>query len=869
MQSGSVLATFGTAALLAAASTAFAQSATAPPLGSAASFVILGSSSVTNAGASRVTGNVGVSPGNVVTGFSSGMFSVGDVRRDDALARQARIDGNAAADDLFNQPCSVVLTEPTLGGRTLVGGNVYCFNAPDVQLTGPLILDAAGDRNAVWIFHINGTLITTPDASVIVVGNGYNGNAFWWTGGAAMLGARTTFIGNLFAGTNIALGDGASISGRAFARTGSVMLHANKVSLCCAPLTLTPDTLPPGEVGTVYGQSVTASGGTAPYTFTISSGSLPFGLALAANGTLQGTPARKGTFAFTVTATDAIGCSSSAAYSIGIDCGARTALPPATVGVDYAAPLTFDGIPPFTDCSISCGMLPSQLHLAGCTVMGKPDTAGTFDFVVDGTDALGARRSRCLTIDVVECPIVLLPPDPPDGVACAFYTYTFQATGGTAPYVFTAPPAALPPGWSLYATTGMLSGTTPRMGTYIIPVTVTDALLRSCVRTVTIHVSCPPSPGAPVILPPGIVGTQYSETIPQPACGGPATISVVSGVVPPGLTVIRNGVVSGIPTKRGTYHFVVGARTADMCTTTHDVKIDIDCPELLLSPLPPMVQGVFYDQTITVTGLLGRYLFTADSLPVDLKLDGSRIHGTPMKPGPYSFTITATDMISGCIGNRTYNPNCPTLVVKPAALPNGTVGVVYPTITFSVTGGMAPYVFTVSSGSLPSGLNLSTGGTLFGTPTTIGTFAFDIRVTDAFGCVTILSFCGIDVAAASCPSGTSITLSPSALPAATPGSPYAQAITAAGGTAPYTFSVSSGALPPGLVLNPVTGLLSGLPAAVGSFAFTITATDANGCRGSRCYILRVGVAIPTISPWMLFVASILLAAAGWIAIGRR
>jgi large repetitive protein len=202
-------------------------------------------------------------------------------------------------------------------------------------------------------------------------------------------------------------------------------------------------------------------------------------------------------------------------------------------------------------------------------------------------------------------------------------------------------------------------------------------------------------------------------------------------------------------------------------------------------------------------------------------------------------------------------------------LPNGKVGVAYPNIIFSVTGGMAPYHFTVSSGSLPPGLSLSGSGTLSGTPTAIGTSAFDVFVTDVYGCSAIIRFCGIDVGANSCPAGTSITLSPSSLPAATPNAPYAQPIAAAGGTAPYTFSVSSGALPSGLGLNPVTGLISGIPIAAGSFAFTITATDANGCRGSRCYILGVGVAIPTISPWMLFVVSILLAGAGWIVIGRR
>jgi Ice-binding-like/Putative Ig domain len=599
MRSGSALATFWAAALFATGS-AVAQSATAPSLGSAASFVLLGSSSVTNTGSTRITGNVGVSPGNVVTGFSSATFTLGDIRRDDALARSARRDSDAAGDALLGQQCTV-LEEKDLSHPIRAG--VYC--APDMRLSGPLILDAHDDRDAVWIFRIAGTLTTANDASVLVVGNGYNGNVFWSTGGEAALGARTTFVGNLFARTNVTLGDGASISGRVFARTGSVTLHGNHVSLCCAPLSLAPATLPDGVLGTPYRQLVAASGGTAPYTFAISSGSPPFGLTLAPDGTLQGTPARIGKFAFTVTATDALGCSSTIAYCIRVDCGARTTLPSATVDVNYTFPLTFGGVPPFTDCSLSAGMLPPGLKPDNCIIAGTPTTAGSFDFVVDGTDALGARRSLCLTIEAIQCPIGLLPPAPPGGIACTFYTHTFRATGGTAPYLFTAPAAALPLGWSLDMTTGVLSGTTKSAGTYIVPLTVTDALSRSCIRTVTISVICPPPNGAPVILPPGIVGKPYNETIPPIACDGPVPISVISGEVPPGLTVVRNGVVSGTPTKRGSYHFVIAARISDTCTTTREVTIVVDCPELLLSDLPPMVQGVSYDQMITVTEALG------------------------------------------------------------------------------------------------------------------------------------------------------------------------------------------------------------------------------------------------------------------------
>src|SRR5215216_3545866 len=200
MRSGSARVILTLCAALTAGYAALAQ--TPLHFGDAASFVILGNGSVTNSGATQITGNVGVSPGNTVNGLSSSNFLLGEVRRDDALARAARSAGNRIDDELAGTRCNVTLTDAELGGKRLTRG-VYCFSSADVALSGTLILDAEGDRDAAWIFRIDGTLTTAPGASVLVVGNGYDGNVFWRTGGTATIGARTSFIGNLFAAGNI------------------------------------------------------------------------------------------------------------------------------------------------------------------------------------------------------------------------------------------------------------------------------------------------------------------------------------------------------------------------------------------------------------------------------------------------------------------------------------------------------------------------------------------------------------------------------------------------------------------------------------------------------------------------------------------
>ena len=755
MRSGSARAILTLCTALTAGYAALAQ--TAPRFGDAASFVVLGNGSVTNSGATQITGNVGVSPGNTVNGLSSSNFLLGEIRRDDALARAARRDGNRIDDALAQTPCTATLTN--LDGKTLTRG-VYCFSSADVTLSGTLILDAQGDRDAVWIFRIDGTLTTAADASVLVTGNGYDGNVFWRTGGTATIGARTSFIGNLFAAGNIAFQDRASLSGRAISRNGGVSLSANRLSLCCAPITVTPASIPNGTLGTEYRQTFTAQGGVAPYTFAITSGALPFGLTLDPTGPLHGTPQQIGTFVFTVTATDVAGCSGSAAYTMEITCGTRTVLPAATIRAKYAPVGLFDDS---TACS--SGALPSGMFLRGCALTGTPATKGTFTFVVESE-----RRSRCFTIEI----------------------------------------------------------------------------------------RCPPSEGIPVVLPNATVCAPYNE--PLPPCGEGVSCS---GDAPPGLKMQGSGI-SGVPTMRGTFTFPVESRTSDGCVITHEVTLKVDCPEVTLSPLPPMVQGVPYDATIVVTGGDCEYSLTADSLPEGIVLEGRRIHGTPSEPGPYAFTITAVNAPSGCSGSRHYTPNCDPLQITPTTLPNGQVGVAYPGL--SVAGGTPPYTFTVTTGSLPPGLAPS-GDTLSGTPTTVGTYAFGLRVTDRYGCTGTVEFCAIDIAPGTCPGSTTLALSPDELPPATPGAPYAAAITPSGGTPPYTLTLSAGTLPAGLVLIPAG--IAGVTAQTGTFPLTITATDSNGCRISRCYTPYVGTAIPTLSQWALLLVSILLSMTGCVAIGRR
>jgi fibronectin-binding autotransporter adhesin len=178
------------------------------------------------------------------------------------------------------------------------------------------------------------------------------------------------------------------------------------------------------------------------------------------------------------------------------------------------------------------------------------------------------------------------------------------------------------------------------------------------------------------------------------------------------------------------------------------------------------------------------------------------------------------------------------LTLSPTTLSAATVGTSY-SQTVSASGGTAPYTFAVSSGSLPAGLTLSAAGVLSGTATAGGSFHFTVTATDSASNTGSQSY-SLTVNPAT------ITISPQTLPAAKAGVQYSDTLTASGGTAPYTFAVSSGSLPAGLSLS-ATGALTGMTTAGGSFSFTVTATDSSTgtgpYSGSQGYTLVVNLPV--------------------------
>ncbi len=210
-------------------------------LGNAQNFAVLAKTSVSNTGSSVVSGEVGVSAGSSVTGFPPGLVENGTIHNNDAVAGAAQTALTAAYVNLGARACTKPVNTPLTG--TLTPG-VYCYDS-SAALTGPVVLDAQGDPAAEFIFKIGTTLTTPSGASVSLINGATACNVYWHVGSSATLGTSTLFVGNILAQVSITANTGASISGRALARTGGVTLDTNAITapLSCVAAPVNTQTL--------------------------------------------------------------------------------------------------------------------------------------------------------------------------------------------------------------------------------------------------------------------------------------------------------------------------------------------------------------------------------------------------------------------------------------------------------------------------------------------------------------------------------------------------------------------------------------------------------------------------------------------------
>jgi hypothetical protein len=742
--------------------------------------------------------------------------------------------------------------------------------------------------------------------------------------------------------------------------TGSA---AYSLQINAAPVTITlspaAGSLTAGEVGTAYTQSVTASGGTAPYTYAVTNDALPAGLTLDTNtGEISGTPTAVETASFTITATDANSVTGSANYAMTVDAsipgaptigsatagdtqatvsftapasdgGAAitgytvTASPGGATATGSASPITVIGLTNGTaytftvtatntagtgdPSSASNSVTPAAALLApvanavsetvaanssanaitlnitggaaasvavatqashgtatasGTSITYTPTAgySGTDSFTYTATNTTGTSAPATVTITITAPTFTFSPAagSLTAGEVGTAYTQSVTASGGTGPYTYAVTNGALPAGLSLNSSTGEISGTPTAVETASFTITATDAnsVTGSANYAMTVDASVP---GAPTIGSATAGDTQATVSFTAPASDGGAAITGYTVTASPGGATATGSAspITVIGLTNGTaYTFTVTATNTAGTGDPSSASNSVTPAAALLAPVANAVSETVAANssanaiTLNITGGAAASVAVATQASHGTATaSGTSITYTPTAgySGTDSFTYTATNTTgTSAPATVTITITAPTFTFSPAAgsLTAGEVGTAY-TQSVTASGGTGPYTYAVTNGALPAGLSLnSSTGEISGTPTAVETASFTITATDANSATGSAAY-SLQINAAP----VTITLSPAAgsLTAGEVGTAYSQTFTASGGTGPYSYAVTNGALPAGLTLDTGTGDISGTPTAVETASFTITATDANSDTGDASYTLNVTAAPASIS----------------------
>ena len=624
------------------------------------------------------------------------------------------------------------------------------------------------------------------------------------------------------------------------------------VQAAAATLAVSTSTIPDGTVGTGYSQTLAATGGTSPYTWSKKTGSLPAGLTLSTTGIISGAPSTVATSTFTVQVKDSKTATATKSLSITINAAPLTITTTAPADgyltTAYNQTLTATGGKSSYGWAITTGKLPAGLSLAVSTgvISGTPTAIGVGSFTVQVKDATNATTTKALTITIYTLPSIGTASLSAGAVGTA-YGQTILATGGKSAYTWSVSSGKLPAGLTLTPSTGMISGTPTTAGAGAVTFMVADANNKTSTKALSMVINAAPpaiTTGTPAD---GYLTTAYSQLLTATGGKPPYSWSITTGAVPAGLSLaLSTGVISGTPTVTGVGSFTVQVKDATNATTTKALTITIyTLPSIGTASLSTGAVGTAYSQTVVATGGKSTYTWSVSSgtLPAGLTLAPSTgmISGTPTATGAGAVTFMVAD------ANNKTSTKALSIVINaaPLAITTGTPADGYLTTAYSQsltsTGGTPPYSWSITTGTLPAGLSLAPStGVISGTPTVTGVGGFTVQVKDADNSITTKS-----LAITSYPplSITTVKLTIGYL-----GLAYNQTLTATGGKRPYSWSC--GYFPAyGFSLDSSSGIISGIPTTQLWLIIPIEVRDANNVltTNSLNLVVHTATTIDTIS----------------------
>ncbi len=642
------------------------------------------------------------------------------------------------------------------------------------------------------------------------------------------------------------------------------------VLLALAPVALqaqvlSPPFLPDTVVGSTYNVALAIGGAPCAYNWTIlSGGTLPPGLtigsAASASTTISGTVGMPAQDVYTFQVLAEPTCAANQvvqSFAIRVLAIQDASFPPRTgiVGRSYFHTFYAWGLSPVGDGGgpttwSATGLPPGLTMSASGNVTGVPTAAGTFAGTVTVSTNGGARTATRPISIVVVTPLAFATPAilPPATVGLP-YSVTIQTSGGIPPVsVFPAnevPPAAL--GLSYNQSTRTISGTPTGAGVYSIGLYAYDNTENSVDRTFTVTIF-QPQVMSPAVAPDTSIGASYN--VPLTVLNGPCSTwawSLASGSPPPGLSVTAAtspaGAIVGTPgmPTQDVYAFTVrAAATCNSSDANRSYAIRVLAIKDSSFPVPSGVVGRSYGHTFSAWGLTpvgsvgGTTAWSATGLPPGLSMSASgQLLGSPTTAGTFAGSVT----VSADGGARTATRPISIVITPaltfatPASLPAAMVGVPY-SVTIQTSGGTPPVnvVAEVATEALGLSYNVNTR-TISGTPTGAGTYTIGLYASDASQQSATRTFTAI----VSPPSGVIVTES---LPSGTIDVPYTATLASREFLTPPTWSATG--LPPGLTLNPSTGVISGSPTTNGAFGVTISAATASQSAQPKTLVIAIG-----------------------------
>ena len=606
-----------------------------------------------------------------------------------------------------------------------------------------------------------------------------------------------------------------------------------EITMPTPPVIITA-TLPLAAKGRAYSAKIEIGEdtGTAPFTFSLSGLPLNSGLFIDNSGNISGiSNLSEGQYIIEVTVTDSIGYRTKKEYVL--TAGEPPVIldefiPGAVPNQSYAFTPTVIGSDGNLSVSVSVtgGTLPTGLSIGGNTIHGIPTVDGqSCQITVTAyNDYAPEGVSRTYTLNVSLAARINTVSPLPDGIVGLPYTFTFSGYG-EAPYIWENLGGGLPPGLNLDAN-GILSGTPTAIGTYSFSVKATNEH-GSDTKLFTLSVYQLPVITT-TVLGYARLGTNYSSQL--AATGSlPITWFITDGSLPTGLSLNQNtGVISGEPVESGSFTFTVVAtnRAGASAPVIFAIEAGSALAIVTTSPLPNGIRNAAYTPlTFQAEGLDESYAYTwswaaqaGSSFPPGLILNGTTgvLSGTPTAIGTYNVNVTITGGGSSTTAPFVITVGAPPVITTGANLGGG---VSRPFSIVLQASGTTPITWAMTAGPTPvADIQIGYGGVVSWLNPILGVYTFTVVAANMFGNSVPVEFTLVITT----PSIIDVDLDDGIV-----GIPYSRTF-AAGGDAPFVWSQPSGDLPPGLVFDPQTATLSGIPTLSGTYNFLIRVDNIGG-----------------------------------------